>query len=455
MRYLKKIIWMLPLVLFLLHSPAVFANAKEDYEEAYKLALAAEACLAAYSDATAKLAYEYLEAEGWHIQPYRQTTNKADARFFLAKKSFPDRQPMYLLAVAGTETLKDFKVDLRMDKVYFAGKTPEEFEANSRLKMPDTAPKVHHGFHQYVQAAMTAKTVDGGEEKYLSEVLLDGNDRKVYLVGHSLGGAAVTLGAARLISMGVRPERIEVITFGAPPVGNEAFNRQFEPVLNMTRVVIDGDIVTGIMQKMAGGYHQFGREVHWKSSNHDDKEPHQVVEYLDLALKNLYDKRQEAEKEGTISVPLESVADGKPVAFVAPVNNSLPETLDSEFRYMQQVLWDEYRRVLPGYILAHAATGTALRERAAARGCKWLIVPEIEGYRLKNEPKEFYINLHQTVYDVNTGTIVSVASFSTRTANLTPLEAFGHDARSMGFEMAGKLLTITDGQAITPNKGAH
>lgn len=454
MKYIKAILCILALLPLLLNPPVVQANAKADYQEAYKIALAAEASLAAYSDATAKLAYEYLEADGWEIEPFRRDSGRADARFFLAKKSFSGHAPVYLLAIAGTETFKDFKVDLRMDKVYFSGKTPEEFEANAHLTMPDTVPKVHLGFHQYVQAALAAKTVDeDGSEKSLSDLLLDGKHRRVYLVGHSLGGAAATLGAVRLICMGVDPEQIEVITFGAPPVGNKAFGEQYGAGVNITRVVVNGDVVTGIMQKIAGGYQQVGREIRWKSSASDDKEPHQIVEYLDLALKNLYDKRREAEKEGVVSVPVENLAKDRPVAFVAPVKNSLTGLLDNEFPYMQQVLWDEYRRVLPGYILARNVPATALREQAAARGCKWLIVPEIEGYRLKNAPQEYYVSLNQTVYDVATGDIVSAASFSTRTVNLTPLEALGHNARSMGLEVTARLWPAAAGPANTPDAG--
>ena len=258
-----------------------YAGVKEEYQEAYKTYVAAAACLAAYSDRIGKLSYEYLEQEGWEIQPYIQTGTKVDARFLLAKKTIANSsQPMYLLAVVGTETIKDIKTDLRVDKVYFAGHTLEEFERDAQREMPDTFPKVHRGFNQYVQAALTAQTkeTEDAPSKLLSELLLDNKERKVYLVGHSLGGAAATLGGARLLSMGVQPKQIEVITFGAPAVGNEAFSRQVEPLLPLTRVVTSGDPVTGVLQKLVGGYQQFGREIRWEQSDTNEDQPHQMVD---------------------------------------------------------------------------------------------------------------------------------------------------------------------------------
>ena len=55
----------------------------------------------------------------------------------------------------------------------------------------------------------------------LTTLLQENPESKVDLAGHSLGGAAVTLLAARLTDLGVKSEQIEVITFGAPTAGSD------------------------------------------------------------------------------------------------------------------------------------------------------------------------------------------------------------------------------------------
>ena len=432
----KLLSMILAIVCFFLPN-ILYAGVKEEYEEAYKLYVAAGACLAAYSDRQGKLVYDYLEQENWTITPYKETSIKADARFLLAKKRLePEEQTLYLLAVVGTESMKDIKTDLRVDKVYFAGKTPEEFAVCADMQdIPNSAPKVHRGFHQYVQAALTAETQEGSgdNKKRLSDLLLLNKDRKIYLVGHSLGGAAATIGGARLLSMGVRPEQIEVITFGAPAVGNEAFCQQFGPVLHLTRVVIAGDRVTGVLQNLVGGYKQFGKEIRWEMPITNQEEPHKMTEYLDFAIKNYYLKRENAVQIGMIELPSTVVPEGgKDLTYVAPVKNCLPARLNNEFWYMQQALWDEYRRVLPGYVFTNGlASLDDYKQQALKAGCKWLIVPEVSGYRVKNEPNTYYITLQQIIYDTTTGSVFRMDSFSASTYQLSPLEALAHDATSM------------------------
>lgn len=424
-----KIILLVSLIMYLV-SPA-YAGVKEDYEQAYELSVAAGACMAAYSDRYGTLVNRYLEEDGWKIDHFTQTDGKIDTRFLLAKKRLSDGQQMYVLAFVGTENVKDMHVDLKVDKVYFAGSNLEEFEINAeKSNIPATEPKVHRGFHEFVQIGMKTKTLDtNGESKYLTELLLKNKDRKIYIVGHSLGGAAATLTGARLLCMGVKPEQIEIITFGAPAVGNAAFAAKFTPLLNLTRVTISGDPVTGILQTLVGGYKQFGQKIEWDMPA-TTEQPHKITEYTDLVLKNYYDKRQLALQAGVLP-PLPSTNGTKDSVYVAPLQNDLPAALAKEHWYMQQALWDEYRKTLPSYILGDEHASDSLRERAAAAGSKWLVIPEVSSYKLKQERNVCYISLTQTVYNVATGAIVNMADFSTGTYNLTPLEAVLHDFRSI------------------------
>jgi hypothetical protein len=436
LKRIVKYIRIIGIVLFLLQPVIVNAGALEEYEEAHTLYLAAVACTAAYSDRVGNLARDALEQNGWQIQSYVGKSSQADARFFVAKK-IPQGStvPLYLFSVVGTENMKDVKADLRVAKVYFAGKNPEEFLANAQLKdMPNTVPKVHKGFNQYVQAGLATEVTEeeSNAPKPLLDILLENKERKVYLVGHSLGGAAVTIGGARLLDMGVKPEQIEVITFGAPAVGNKAFRDKFEPVLNLKRVVATGDPITGALQQLVGGYEQFGHEIRWQTPDNEKAGPHEITLYLDLAIKNYYEKRQKAVLAGELSIPNQAIGVAEtPRVYIAPIKNDLPVDLQEEFKYMKEALQDEYRSTLPGYVLDMGEDGKDVFKKAIDAKCEWVVMPKVEAHKVKNEDNVYYITLEQGVYRADSGAIFNTASYGSSTRTLTSLEALIHDAKNM------------------------
>lgn len=390
--------------------------------------IAAGASIAAYSDRIGRLANQYLEHDGWKIDRYNQKKGRDGARFLLLQKPNAAGGITYVAAIVGTETLGDIKIDLKVDKVYFAGKNLEEFAMNAAKKnIPDTEPKVHRGFHEFVQAGPAA-TFPNNTGSFLSllQRIENNPNNRLYLTGHSLGGAAATLAAARLVSAGFNPEKIEVITFGAPAIGNTAFAAKFAPILRLTRVINSGDPVTGALQTVVGGYTQFGREIKWKLPTAMD-DPHKLTAYIDTAIKNFYDKRRLAILAG---MELAKPATASPASldrvYLAPLQTTLPDSLQPDFRYMQEALQDEYRKLLPNHITPVNNTTVDWQNAAIAAGCRWAIVSEVSATRLKQEENIYYITLYQTVYDVADGNIVNTALFSTGTYNLTPLEAFIH-----------------------------
>jgi len=432
-----KIISNVVIVFYLLLPVTAQAGELEDYEQAHKFYVAATACMAAYSDRVAGFALDELDQEDWQAEAYVKTSSNDDVRFLLSTKmQRSSNQPLYLLAVVGTETLKDVRTNLLVDKVYFAGETPDEFVANAARKdMANTYPKVHKGYNRYVQQALAAEGRDGTEisKRRLMDMLQAHKDGKLYLVGHSMGGATATLAGARLISMGVRPEQVEIITFGAPAVGNEAFRKQLEPVLNLTRIVTEGDPVTGVMQKLVKGYQQFGQEVRWQVPNNATVEPHQMTIYLDLATKHYYQKRQQAIQAGVIPELVNQTAPvaGVPRIYVAPIENRLSAKLQEEFFYMKEALQDEYRRTLPGYVIATAQAEEDVFKKAKLAGCQWVLVTEIEENKIKDEQSGYYITLEQSLQSVANGNIVKFASYGRSSRTSTPLQALIHDGRNM------------------------
>lgn len=68
-------------------------------------------------------------------------------------------------------------------------------------------------------------------------------DTKIVLAGHSLGGGIATLAGAYLIEKGIKPENIEVYSFGAPPIGSIEFCEHYHLQLNLYRFINKGDYI--------------------------------------------------------------------------------------------------------------------------------------------------------------------------------------------------------------------
>ena len=433
-----RVIACLTVVLLLWSCPVSAATGTmAEYMEARKLYTAAGACMAAYSSRAGSLAVAAFEQEGWRIEPHRITGEKADSRFLLAwdSNSAFDRD-LYILAVAGTENARDAKLDLRANKVYFAGKTLDEFTANAALKdLGPDVPRVHEGFNQAAQVLLTAQTVLANDDhpiasRLLSNILKEDRQDKVYLVGHSLGGAVVTLAAARLMDMGINAEQIEVITFGAPSVGNEAFQKMYDGKVRITRVVVPDDPVPVALRKVFGGYRHIGAEVRWTTPDPlKNYFGHDVPVYVDLAMRNYYSKRRQAINEGLLALP-QPIA-GKPRIYVAAIKNNLPSALKAEFPVMLEALWDEYESLSPGIVIDSGEPSEQSNlEKAAAAGCDLLVVPEIQAVRVRDE-NTWYVSLNQTVIQVADSKIVNVGIYGSHTKTLTPLLALINDARTM------------------------
>ena len=80
-------------------------------------------------------------------------------------------------------------------------------------------------------------------------------DYRLVVHGHSLGGALATLIAFQMVDVHKLPgSEIELVTFGAPRVGDEAFVKQLEEyVPNQLRVINSTDIVP-MLPLQAMGY---------------------------------------------------------------------------------------------------------------------------------------------------------------------------------------------------------
>ena len=163
--------------------------------------LAAWTALAVYNDKLSLLARSILQENGWLIDNINEETQKSDIKLLLAEKQF-ENKTLYFLSISGTATWKDVQTDLAMGSTVFS-------EVNNEIL-------VHKGFWQYMQDGFFSEKTFEGEplgEKLVKNLRAD-KSQKIYITGHSMGGAVAELLAAKLSDMGVEKEQIEVITFG-------------------------------------------------------------------------------------------------------------------------------------------------------------------------------------------------------------------------------------------------
>jgi hypothetical protein len=394
------------------------AAADQPVKQAALTAMAAAVSAGSYTSGSS-LETRYLEDYGWKLTPYTVKDGDTEVHFTLARSDRPLHGKNWtVLALRGSASKADWKLNLKTGKVSFPAGKP------LAKKTEDREPAVHEGFLKYARAVLSQPLdVDGdGQPDELATFYKTHPNEKLLLTGHSLGGAGATLLDSELVQQGVAPEQVPVITFGAPAVGNAAFARQVGDRLRLQRVVTSLDPVPGALQTFYKGYEQFGQEKKFTLSGKYTDYQHPISYYLDLAVKDYYTQREQAEKDGAWQpVPLEK-RDGKG-PLVALVLISEDHGADTRFSPdLGQFLLDEYRSLLPRYVVLeyrHQADGTVpwpkeeLKEKARKAGADLLVVTRLERQRVGQTDK-WSIQLAQDIVGLHPGGIRVVGAGSTR-----------------------------------------
>lgn len=408
--------------------------------------------LASYSDRIGLVARESLADNGWVLQPYREDTKKIAAKYYFMKNDQPliGRGARYLISVTGTSDLKDVKADLSMRKVPFAGHTPDEFQKEmKRSSMNHTEPLVHGGFANYTQTAFFSSHEDGktfGEE--IVELLANEPDARLCITGHSLGGAVAVLFAARLMDMGVPTKQLDVVTFGAPAVGNRAFADAYSD-MQLMRIAMTGDPIHAVLQSVDTSYAQFGSVQHWHRPRGSERFQHDMTGYADVALRRYYDfvtkKRREMERFQEDGVPYEgdamrsrtSVDENNGTLLFA--DYALDDAIIDDLPYMRLSAFDILQREIPGLVSARTSFSSlpgdnkvaeAIRQ-AKELGCRYVLIQKYTSERIRDKRTGYKISLEEGLYDV-TGNPLSIQGFTTNTDTMTPILAALYN------EVAGK-----------------
>ena len=387
----------------------------------------AAASEAAYSGELSELLRARLVAAGWEIVGAETVGHRGTVgRFFHMVRRDADGAELHLIAFPGTECGSDVWTDLRMKRAAFGGHAPVEFLAVRDTPKAERGgmPLVHRGFLDYCQAAFFTDAAEGETAgEHLAADLRAHPSEKLYLTGHSLGGAAAILAAARLSDLGVSPDQLIVTTFGAPAVGNEDFVRTYQDRFTLRRLVMRGDPVKDALPSPLG-FHHFGERIDWQPARTTAAFPHTMTVYVDAALRRLYDTH-DSSGALTFLVGQENRTAGHTV-YLTPIMVEVDDALAEDVPYLRAVLRDAQYVRNAATVFAPADTSGPLDVTAQARaartvGAEQMLVYRISGEKLRDAHETYRLTLERSVYDRD-GNLLAAGARSAATGALTPME---------------------------------
>ncbi len=387
--------------------------AAEKNLDAAEIRLTCAVCsLGAYSGDESLLLRSMLTSRGWQIEKLSKKNNLADAKAYLATKG-----DVKILAVAGTESLKDVEVDFRAGRVPLDDGIPlDEKEKHAGDKI-----FVHRGFRDYADVVLS----DGLFEQ-LKTSLAENPNAKLYLTGHSLGGSVAIVMGLRLADAGVDKNQFAVITFGSPAVGSKALAKNYEDKVDVTRIVMKGDVIKKSTRAL--GFVEFGDVIKYDSSSGDNHSEHKMAVYLDSAIRDYYDAGGTLQHEVKDKIAAQ--------IYVAPVLydkshfrnkgdaklilNALNDSLENCF---EQPIFAEPRNIsgdAKDFIEPEVDRFITAGRDA---GCKYVLIRILSAKKIRDARYgERLVTLEEMIFDAN-GSLLSMQTSGASTENLTLLEA--------------------------------
>lgn len=391
---------------------------KREYIDAYFIQTAAAACMGVYkTDKAAE--FDFLRDNGWKIEPIALSDGKVEPHFIIAGNYFRDlRKRLYLVTFRGSASKNDWNVNLKTSRVAYGGSNLEEMERIARdTKVTKQVPAVHEGFNAYVTTVLRKSVLnEDGSLRGVFRYVAEDPDAYLIITGHSLGGAAATLLGQRLLDLGLPAERFEVITFGAPAIGNEAMANAYGGRLRLVRVTNTLDPVPGSLQTFFGGYKQFGINKKYSVSPRVNDSQHDIALYFDRSVSDFYKASDAAAAAGVIkALPDERVRGASPL--VALWVQTAPGIAKHEYvPDIKRFITDEYKLALPSYVVMSTKLdlNTYRSEDIIAlsreRGADYVLVCGVDGRQPQNT-NYWYISLEQAVFAAD-GRMLTIGSFA-------------------------------------------
>ena len=383
--------------------------------DAAELRLTCAICsMGAYSDDESYLIRSMLVERGWTIEKISRKNNRADAKAYLVS-----RGDVKILAVAGTESIKDVEVDFRVGRVPLNDKTAEPLAPYDEKKSGDKF-FVHRGFRDYADVVLS----DGLAERLTTSLAQNPNET-LYLTGHSLGGAVAIVAGIRLTDSGVPKSQLKVITFGSPAVASRALAKNYEDTLDLTRVVMRGDVLKKSLRVL--GYVQFGETINCRQSATSDHMAHKMSVYLDCALRDYF------EAGGTLRHDTQKKID-TPI-FAAPIFLLKDSFRDSDEDFILNALDDTLTNNFGNVTFADKQS-VEFREKnfldedfdefvtaARANGCRYVLIRILRAKKIRDaQSGDRHVTLEEIILDTN-GLPLNMQTSGASTEELTLLEA--------------------------------
>lgn len=386
------------------------AATTDNFDDAEMRFICAICSLGAYDDEESLLMRSMLYARGWTIEKISNQTNRAYAKGYLVSKG-----DTKILAIAGTENLKDIEINFRVGRVHLYDDTTlaiDEKKSGDKIF-------VHRGFRDYADVILG----DGLGDRLKTSLKQNPNE-KLYLTGHSLGGSVAIVTALRLADAGFGKDRVKVISFGAPAVGSRALANVYTDKIDLTRVEMRGDVVKKSLRVL--GYVHFGKAVTYKQNITDDHFEHKMAVYLDCAIRDYYaaggSLRHEAQDR--IDTPI----------YVAPVlllkgsfRKSDMELIllaidDSLTNHFSNLTFPDTRYIeLKEKKLADADFDPFVAA-AKEHNCKYVLVRVMRAKKIRDAPLgDRRVTLEEFILDSN-GLMLSMQTSGASTENLTLFE---------------------------------
>lgn len=367
------------------------ASKEEALLEKTLTATAATVCAATYKTGDG-LETSYLTDGGWDVKQFTLPKNGVTAHITVARHaSLLQGKHWTVVAFRGSASKADWKLNLKTGQVPFM-MTKDKKITEETKKIPDTVPQVHKGFWQYTQTVLDSRfDVDGdGQPDQMIHWLQQHPKEHVLLTGHSLGGACATLYGEALVQAGVPRSQVQVITFGAPAVGNKAFAQKYGEQINLLRVYTTLDPVPGALQTLFSDYQQFGKKEEFSLSGKQADYQHPVSYYLDLAVKGYDDALDAAVAAQQVQLSPEQKVEGDApltaLAVYTQDNGADKQITPNVGRFILEA----YKSLLPRYIVLeekqlladNIEISSVLREKARAAGADVLVVATVEKRRI-------------------------------------------------------------------------
>ena len=389
------------------------AAAASDELDATEIRLVCAICsMGAYSADESYLMRSVLTSRGWVIEKLSRKNNLADAKAYLVSKG-----DVKVLTIAGTENLKDVEVDFRVGRVALnknALPLPEGEE------IPSDKIFVHRGFRDYTDVVL-----GNGTAERLKALLEKNPNETLYLTGHSLGGSVATLAAVRLVDMGVAKKQLKVISFGALAVGNRALADNYADKIDLTRVIMKGDVLKKSLRGL--GYVQFGEPLEYQQSVTSDHFEHKMAVYLDCAIREYYNAGGTFKHDSTNKIKAAVYA--SPILLVegsfhksdkdlilSALNDSLSNHFSNLILASELSVEIKDKDIFDEDFSEYVTVGKSL-------GCDYILIRVLKAKKIRDAPLgDKQVTLEEIILDKN-GFPLSMQTSGSSTADLTIFEA--------------------------------